>query len=387
LEKELFMAETTLLRTSAITRNVSIGASPSLGPVKMGELPLVQVKMAPGGPQVMSPQQKAVEILPPRDANAALHTGGLPMVCVKMTSQGPQLDDGQDKAVVILRPKDQKHAIAAGGLPMVQVKMAPGGPQVQNQPAAQKAPPQIQGPQPAVSQPWRVQGAAPPVNQARVVRVVAPKQVPLPPVPEFTADQLMLCRHLVGRYLADLRVVDPAVQGAAESVESGGSAESAGSTDVASVAKEAPESDNVHLAAATIEMIDQTLVAVAVRAEVAALEAANASTVLEDQASPAFSPVPVTSSAVSIVPAAPSASYVAGRVGGGRTNGYSGPRWQRNAAMAPRRVPRPGVLPPVIVKMDGGRAVVQNQAEVAAARAAAQSPPVSEGVEASDGSA
>ena len=45
-----------------------------------------------------------------------------------------------------------------------------------------------------------------------------------------------------------------------------------------------------------------------------------------------------------------------------------------NASLAPRGVSRPAPgaspLPPVIVKMDGQRAVVQNQAEVAAAKSA-----------------
>ncbi len=50
--------------------------------------------------------------------------------------------------------------------------------------------------------------------------------------------------------------------------------------------------------------------------------------------------------------------------------GLTGSREQRNGAMAPRRVSRGGSpLPPVIVKMDGGRATVQNADEVAAVRA------------------
>jgi hypothetical protein len=316
------------------------------------------------------------------------------MISVKMTSQGPQLDDGQDKMVVILPPKGQKQAVAAGGLPMLEVKMTAAGPQVQNLPTAQKAPPQIQGPQPAVSQPRRVLGGAPPVNKARVVRVAAPKQVELalPPVPEFTAEQLMLCRHLVGRYLADLSVVGPTAQVAVESVDvvaqsSVGSAEPAGSSvgsaesaepaepagsaaqgsgstepagsggDAPAAAREAPGAVLVHFVKAMLETIDQALVAVAIRAEAAELAAA---------APVSISPA-VAAPVASIIPAAPSTSYVAGRVGGG-PNGYS--RAKRHAAQAPRRVPHAGELPVVQVKMDGGRAVVQNQTEVAAARAA-----------------
>jgi hypothetical protein len=298
------------------------------------------------------------------------------MISVKMTSQGPQLDDGQDKQVVILPSRDQKHAVAAGGLPMVDVKMTSAGPQVQNLPSAQKAPPQIQGPQPAVSQPRRSWGAAPPVNKGRVVRVAAPKiEVALPPLPEFTAEQLMLCRHLVGKYLGDLSAVGSpgqgTVEGAAGTVEGaagtaqglGDSAETAGSTDgdtgTVAAAGGAPES-LVHLVEATIETIDQALVAVAVRAEAAEAAAAAAAAAAPVPAQ-AIMPAPL---GTSIIPAAPSTSYVAGRVGG-RPNGYA--RAQRSA---PRRVAHGGELPLVQVKMDGGRAVVQNQQEVAAARAA-----------------
>jgi hypothetical protein len=321
------------------------------------------------------------------------------MISVKMTSQGPQLDDGQDKQVVILPPKGQKHAVAAGGLPMVDVKMTSAGPQVQTLPTAQKAPQQIQGPQPAVSQPRQAWGAAPPVNRGGVVRVAAPKvEVPLPPLPEFTAEQLMLCRHLVGKYLADLSVVDSmvqvttetaavAAQGAVDSAEAVGStdavatvredfAAAVGSTDAGTVAREVPEA-LVHFVEATIETIDQALVAVAVRAEAAEVAAAAA---VAAAASPAPAPILAASifsvaPATSIIPAAPSASYVAGRVGG-RPNGYA--RAQRGAAQAPRRVAHAGALPVVQVKMDGGRAVVQNQQEVAAARAARMAQPPAE---------
>ena len=331
------MAETTLLRQSAIVRNASVGNSPPLSPpgaVKTGELPLVQMRTPPGAPpQVLTPRPKPVEILPPRDANSALRTGGLPMINVKMTAQGPQLDDGQDKPVVILPSRDQKHSIAAGGLPMVDVKMTSAGPQVQNMPPSQKAPPQIQAAQPAVSQPRRSWGAAPVVNKGRVVRVAAPKpELALPPVPELSADQLMLCRHLVGKYLMDLKTPAPMVQ---ETMEPAGpasqdavdSGERVVSTDASAVASEVPEG-LVHLVEATIETIDQALVAVAVRAE-----AAEAAAVAAVAAVAAAAAVPAP--AASIIPAAPSTSYVAGRVGA-RPNGYA--RAQRSAGQAPRRV-------------------------------------------------
>ena len=368
------MAETTLLRQSAIVRNTSVGSSPPLSPpgaVKTGELPLVQMRTPPGAPpQVLTPQPRPVEILPPRDANSAQRTGGLPMVSVRMTAQGPQLDDGQDKPVVILPSRDQKHAIAAGGLPMVDVKMTSAGPQVQNIPPSQKAPPQIQAPQPAVSQPRRSWGAAPVVNRGRVVRVAAPAkpELALPPVPELSADQLMLCRHLVGKYLVDLKTpapvvqgtVDPAAPASQDVADSGEHVVSTDATDATATVSEAPEG-LVRLVEATIETIDQALVAVAVRAEAAEQAAAAAVAA----AAPAV-PTP----AASIIPAAPSTSYVAGRVGA-RPNGYV--RSQRGAGQAPRRV-APGQLPMVEVKMNGGRAVVQNQEEVAAARAARMAP-------------
>lgn len=356
------MAETSLLRQSAIVRNASIGTSPPSAPqgaVKTGELPLVQVKMTPGGPQVRTPQQKPVEILPPRDAHSAVRTGDLPMVRVKMTSQGPQPDDGLDKGVVILPPKDQAHAVAAGGLPMVQVKMTSGGPQVQNLPPVQSARPPIQAPQPGLSRPRVARGAAPPVG--RTVRIAAPQpaQVPLPPLPEFGADQLMLCRHLVVSYLSDLRAADPSAQEAGEAGAQGATAES-----------ESPGADNIKLAAATLDTIDQALVSVAVRLEAETLAAeAQAAAAAEAPEVPVAAPTPT-----SVIPAAPTAAYVAGRVGGrpgGYAGGYSGGRVQRNAGMAPRRVSRSDVLPQVVVKMENGRSIVQNQAEVAAARAAA----------------
>ena len=145
------MSDTTLLRSSAIVRNASIGATPPHGSVKAGELPLVQVRMQPGGPQVQEGQQKPVTILPPKDAASAVLTGGLPMVSVKMTQNGPQLEDGRDQPVVI---KDGKHgAVATGGLPMIQVKMDGGKPQVQTIPNVSGAGPQIPAAPPVLSTP------------------------------------------------------------------------------------------------------------------------------------------------------------------------------------------------------------------------------------------
>lgn len=349
------MAETLVLRQSAIVRNASVGVSPPHGPIKTGELPLVQVRMTPGGPQVQSQPAKTVEILPPRDANAAVRTGGLPMVNVKMTQNGPQLDDGQDRPVVI---KDNRRgSVNAGGLPMVQVKMTQGGPQVQNVPNVQNAPPQIQSAPTALSQPRLPRVATPATSAQRgTFRVAAPQQqqqtaqVALPPMPEFNAEQLMFLRHAADKTLGEMS--QPVV--ATDATESGEEAP-----------KDAVNADNIQIATSAIETIDQMMVVVAVRAEAAA-KAAAAAAAAPAVAAATFAPV----GRPSIVPAAPTASYVAGRVGGRPHVGAA--RVQRNAAMAPRRVSRGGSpLPPVIVKMDNGRSVVQNQEEVAAARAEA----------------
>ena len=364
------MSDVTLLK-NAISRNATVGATPPHGPVKTGELPLVHVKPAPGGPQVQEGQQKPVTILPPKDAEAATKTGGLPMVQVKMTQNGPQPDDGRDQPVVV---KNSKHgAVAAGGLPMIQVKMDGGKPQIQTIPNVANGPPQIPAAPPVLSTPRGARVAAP-VNQGYVARPAMPgvslyaaraaapasphathvahvrvaSPTTLPPVPELTTDQLMLCRHVVGKYLADLL---------AAAVPSDPSAELP------------VKSDAIALAEATIATIDDALVAVVVRAEAAAKAAL----------APAVSvapPVAAAAATASIAPV-PSVSYVAGRVGGRHAG-----RAQRNAGMAPRRTPR-GPLPPVIVKMDGQRPVLQNQAEVAQAKAAleaqlAQSDEISE---------
>ena len=340
------MAETTLLRTSAIVRNATF-APPQHGPVKTGALPLVQVRMTPGGPQVQN-RQKEVEILPPRDANSALAIGGLPMVQVKMTQNGPQIDDGRDQTVVI---KDARRAgVATGGLPMFQAKTAQAGPQIQTLSTVQGGPPQIPAATPALSVP-RGHGFAA-MRQA----AAATRQIALPPVPELPIDQLMLCRHLVEKYLAEQHKTDTTETGTAENTA------------------EAPttvRTDNVKLAELTISTLDEVLVATAVRAEAIAIAEAEAS-LTEAVITPTVVTAPGTLAyaAASIAPA-PSASYVAGRVGG-RPQGFVGAaaRVQRNSSLAPRRVARGEALPPVIVKMDGGRAVVVNQAEFEQVRAA-----------------
>jgi hypothetical protein len=84
------MSDVSLLRNNAIVRHASVGATPPHGPVKAGELPLVQVKPPPAGPQVQNGQQSPVTILPPKDAESAVKTGGLPMVKVKMTDGKPK---------------------------------------------------------------------------------------------------------------------------------------------------------------------------------------------------------------------------------------------------------------------------------------------------------
>ena len=343
------MSETTLLRNNAIVRNASIGATPPHGPVKTGELPLVQVKSAPGGPQVQQGQQKPVEILAPRDAKSAVATGGLPMVSVKMTQNGPQADDGRDNPVLI---KDNRPTVAAGSLPMVQVKMENGRPQVKTVPNVQAGPPQIPSAAPVLSAPRVAQAAQ---SGPRVTRIAAPRpalaapQVELPPVPDLSVDQLMLCRHLVEKYHQDLVGADQPTE-APDSL--------------------ADESETAALARMTIAMIDDILVATAVRAEAAALAASAAPAA----AAPAFvvpmsnvyvNPRPTTGghfSPASLAPVPHNTGYVANRPGI-RSHG-GGARTQGNASLAPRRVQRtaqPGSLPPVIVKMDGQRPVVQQQ--------------------------
>jgi hypothetical protein len=288
-------------------------------------------------------------------------------VNVKMTQNGPQLDDGQNRPVVI-KDAPSRGGVASGGLPMVQVKMTQSGPQVQTETNVQGGPPQIPAAPPALSAPRVVpmprQGyvarpAYPVVSQARVAsvaRVAAPQPTvqaaapaALPMMPELTADQLMLCRHLAEKYLAEVRT--DAVDGADSEVE---------------------DSDAAKLAAATIVTIDDALAVTTARIEAAVLAAAAPAIVSATStiAAPA---------ATSISPA-PSVAYDAGRVGG-RSYVAGGVRSQRNARLAPRSTPRDAAsppLPPVVVKMEGERAVVQNRAEVEQAKAVAAAAPAPE---------
>jgi len=210
------MSETTVLRSNAIVTSASIGASKpplvSAGPA----LPKVQVKPLPAGPQVQQGQQKPVVMLPPKDSKAAVVTGGLPMLQVKMTNTGPQIDDGRHSPVVINPPRNGLPTIAAGGLPMVQVNMTKAGPQVRNVQTA----PQIHAAQP------RIPTAAPLLGQPRVARIAAPRSIvnaphPVqhvqPQLPALSTDQLLLCRHLVDKYLGGLR--DQALQEAPEGAQ------------------------------------------------------------------------------------------------------------------------------------------------------------------------
>jgi hypothetical protein len=119
----------------------------------------------------------------------------------------------------------------------------------------------------------------------------------------------------------------------------------------------------------TILMLDEALVATAVRAEALSDPAP------EVDVTPVVTVMPTLSysAATSIAPA-PTATYVAGRVGT-RPHAFTGARTQSNSSLAPRRVARAdSQLPPVIVQMDGGRAVVQNKAEIEQVRASVLNP-------------
>jgi len=330
------VAETTLLRTSAIVQNAAVGTSrPSQ--VSVGALSLVQVKPTPVGPQVQEGQQRPVQILPPRDAKSAVVTGGLPMVNVKMTQNGPQRDDGRDHPVVI---RDHQQAVTAGALPMVQVKMENGKPQVQNLPNVQSAPPQIQS-------------AAPVLSQPRVARMPAPIAAQAVPVlqaaawtPGLSIDQLLLCRHRVDAYLGDLRASAVAPSDDSET---------------------STTADNAALAEGTLVVIDQLIAA------------ASAQDLSEVPSTEPVAVAPVARAGAYVAPGSqvtyPARNGYPARGGyvapgpGGRRAAYG--RSQGNAALAPRRVVRSGApLPLVQVKMDGQRPTVQNPAEVAAAKEA-----------------
>ena len=357
------MADVTVLRTSAIVQNAAVGTSrPPL--VSAGALPLVQVKMTPAGPQIHEGQQRPVQMLPPNSRGASVQAGQLPMVQVKMTQNGPQPDDGQNRAVVI---KDSRHgAVNAGGLPMVQVRMDGGKPQVQTVSNVHGGPPQIPAAAPALSQPRVARIAAPRqvqvYPQPQIVQAqIAQAQVQssfVPQMPELSTDQVLFVRHLVDKYLA----------------------EHAGN-----VAADSTTADNVKLAEDTIFVFDRMIAAVTAQIAEGSVEIPVTASVVEVEAVPVAT-VPVVAAPVArvatvgyVAPAAytpmgstaPKRGYVAPRPDGRRVNVPASMR-TGNASLAPRRVARAqaGALPMVQVKMDGQRAVVVNQAEVAAAKEA-----------------
>jgi hypothetical protein len=353
------MSETTLLRQNAIRNNASVGA-PQHGPVKTGELPHVQVKPVAAAPQIReSQQQKTVSILAP-NSKGAVTSGDLPMVQIKMGQNGPQTDDGRDNPVLV---KDHyKQTISTGGLPMVQVKMESTGPKIQTMPNVKGGPPRIQTAAPALSAP-RIAQSAPGVVRvaAPVAQIAAP---PLPELPELSTDQWMICQHALSKYV-----------------------EAAGAVVEGSESGEASEA--VQLAKKTIDDIDQMLVAIAIRTEAAA----NAAAAAEAAPTPAparaghyvapraitggyYSPAALSPQGHAQVqaqaPAAPAPAIAQAPRTGYVMQQPSVRRTQLNSGLVPRGVRRAqaGVLPTVIVKMDGQRASVQNQAEIDAARAA-----------------
>ncbi len=223
------MAETTVLRSSAINRTPNRGAKPQAQ--LSGAHPVVQVNMNSGGPTVQGGQgtaRQGVVLLPPKGGTRAFTTGGLPNQPAK-------------QSVVISPPKDPRYAAAA-----------------------------------AVQQ----------VQQGHLVQQA-----------QLSPDQLLLCRHLVDKYLDEVRA--------------------------RAVDNELPSADvdNVKLGEGAILAID---------AAMAQLTAAAA--------------------LVEAPPPAPQSPPRAVSVGGPR---------QVAAGAAPRRVVRPAP-PPVTVKMDAGKPIIQD---------------------------
>jgi hypothetical protein len=241
-----------------------------------------------------------------------------------------------------------------------------GPPEVRNVPQQQTMPPRLAGAPPVLSAPRGGQ---------RVVRVGAPRATlpaPQSPAPSLSADEFMLCRHLVEKYAGELRAAEasteaPAVDAAASSI-----------------------ADNLNLADKTIAAIDEAMKLIATQqaltseAEVV-VEPAEPVTVAPASAPRAVgyvAPRPLTGghhtpAGVSTMRTAPNLAPGTRPAAVHMASGSV--RTQGNASMAPRRVAKGGraapvtpsaPLPPVIVKMDGGRPAVQNQAEVAAAREA-----------------
>jgi hypothetical protein len=289
------MAETLVLRSSAINRNPSGGTPPAQ---LSGPLPVVQVMMTGNGPQLQGGQAAQ-----PKAAKRSM-SSSLPMVQVTMTGNGPQLAGSQTRAAATTAPQKRP----ASSLPMVQVKMTTGGPQVERGAVAAPGPsnqPRIV----AHAQPRQTWQASPEASPQASQTWQAP-QVPQAPQASdpLTADQLLLCRHLTDKYLAELRV------GAGEAQAEG------------SVA------DNVKLAEATISAIDVAMIALTT-AEAAALVAQETIAVAPPPAAP---PPRVI---VGPPPTVPPQRVVVG------------PRSiQGNSSMAPRRVARPAPLPIIDVQ-------------------------------------
>lgn len=220
-------------------------------------------------------------------------SGPLPVVQVNMNANGPQTHNQQRSAPSAAggaRPAVQS------GLPMVNVKMGTNGPQ------------QVQGGGPKVQ---HVQTRA----KVQVLPRSALAEAPLTP------DQLLLCRHLVDKYLTELKA-------AAEAPKPEGQTEEG---DVAAKAA----ADNVKLGEETIKAIDVAMVA------------HTAAAAFVDQA---------PAQAAAKAPPPP-------RV-------VTGARTQGNASLAPRRVARPaanGKAPPpmVSVKMNGEQPVVETPPDIA----------------------
>jgi hypothetical protein len=248
------MSETTILKSSAINRNASPGASSAKSHAQLsGPLPVLQVNMTANGPQLQNSRARSA-VTPSRDVRRAV-TSGLPVVQVKMSPNGPQ-------------------------------QVTPTGTQLQSVPN-----------QPRASQ----------VQVSRVPQVQEPVQAQ-----ELSTDQLLLCRHLADKYLGELRTI-------------AGDAQLEGSA-----------ADNVKLASSIISAIDAAMIA-RTTAEAAA---AVAEVVVITPPSPAPRAVPPPPRAVVV-----------------------GQRSQANTSVTPRRVSRPAP-PPVIVKMDAGVPILQDQAPV-----------------------
>jgi hypothetical protein len=306
----------------------------------------VQVKAPPAGRQVQDGQQKPVQIMAP-NSKGAVATGALPMVQVKMTQKGPQLDDGQNNAVVIM---DNRQTVAAGALPMVQVRMDGGKPQVQTIPNVQGGPPQIPMAAPVLSRPRTVGRIAAPqqvqVYPQQIAQApVQVAQVPQARGPELSIDGALFLRHRADTYISE-------------------------HTSDVNATPDSTTANNLKIAEDAIFVLDQMIAAASSTEEV--VEVTEPAAPISTAPSPA-----VRAQAVGYVAphalsstgrvAAPARGYVAPRPGGRNIR-------MGNASLAPRRVARApqsqGGLPIVQVKMDGQRAVVQNQAEVAAAKAA-----------------